>query len=86
MLINRIKVLYLGSNKSISQTLDIRAALRYEDFKNENSLDPKISLSFNLMIFSLRFSTGTSFTTPSMSQMFGSDIVGSVRDVSGSVF
>ena len=75
-------------NKSISQTLDIRAALRYEDFKNENSLDPKISLRFQPNdIFSLRFSTGTSFTMPSMSQMFGSDIVlGSVRDVNGSVF
>ena len=75
-------------NKSISGTLDIRAALRYEEFKNENSLDPKISLRYQPNdIFSLRFSTGTSFTMPSMSQMFGSDIVlGSVRDVNESVF
>ena len=86
---SRSKAALFGElNKSISQTLDIRAALRYEDFKNENSLDPKISLRFQPNdIFSLRFSTGTSFTMPSMSQMFGSDIVlGSVRDVNGSVF
>ena len=86
---SRSKAALFGElNKSISQTLDIRAALRYEDFKNENSLDPKISLRFQPNdIFSLRFSTGTSFTMPSMSQMYGSDIVlGSVRDVNGSVF
>ena len=86
---SRSKAALFGElNKSISQTLDIRAALRYEDFKNENSLDPKISLRFQPNdIFSLRFSTGTSFTMPSMSQMYGSDIVlGSVRDVNASVF
>ena len=86
---SRSKAALFGElNKSFSETLDIRAALRYEDFKNENSLDPKISLRFQPNdIFSLRFSTGTSFTMPSMSQMFGSDIVlGSVRDVNGSVF
>ena len=85
----RSKAAFFGElNKSISETLEIRAALRYEDFKNENSLDPKISLRFQPNdIFSLRFSTGTSFTMPSMSQMFGSDIVlGSVRDINGSVF
>ena len=85
----RSKAAFFGElNKSISEKLEIRAALRYEDFKNENSLDPKISLRFQPNdIFSLRFSTGTSFTMPSMSQMFGSDIVlGSVRDVNGSVF
>ena len=86
---SRFKAALFGElNKSISETLDIRAALRYEDFKNANSLDPKISLRFQPNdIFSLRFSTGTSFTMPSMSQMFGSDIVlGSVRDVNDSVF
>ena len=86
---SRSKAALFGElNKSISQTLDIRAALRYEDFKNENSLDPKISLRFQPNdIFSLRFSTGTSFSMPSMSQMYGSDIVlGSVRDVNSSVF
>jgi outer membrane receptor protein involved in Fe transport len=86
---SRSKAALFGElNKSFSETLDIRTALRYEDFKNENSLDPKISLRFQPNdIFSLRFSTGTSFTMPSMSQMFGSDIVlGSVRDVNGSVF
>ena len=74
---SRSKAALFGElNKSISQTLDIRAALRYEDFKNENSFDPKISLRFQPNdIFSLRFSTGTSFTMPSMSQMYGSDIV-----------
>ena len=86
---SRSKAALFGElNKSISQSLDIRAALRYEDFKNENSLDPKISLRFQPNdIFSLRFSTGTSFTMPSMSQMYGSNILlGSVRDVNGSVF
>jgi len=86
---SRSKAALFGElNKSFSETLDIRTALRYEDFKNENSLDSKISLRFQPNdIFSLRLSTGTSFTMPSMSQMFGSDIVlGSVRDVNDSVF
>ena len=39
---SRSKAALFGElNKSISQTLDIRAALRYGDFKNENSLIQK---------------------------------------------
>ena len=60
----------------------------YEKVDNFSSLDPKISLSYNpIDQITLRISRGTSFTMPSMAQMYSSDInLGSVRDLEGSLF
>ena len=56
--------------------------MRYEDYSNDSSFDPKLSLKYqpNEKI-SLRASRGTSFSMPSMAQMFPSDVnLGSVSD------
>ena len=61
---------------------------RYEESKNYSSFDPKVSIksTFNENIF-LRGSFGSSFSMPSMAQMFSSNInLGSVRDIEGNIF
>ena len=80
--------LFLEIEKSIQEALDLRVAARYESMKNESSFDPKISLKYNVAeALTIRFSKGTAFSTPSMAQMYSSEInLGSVRDVNDSVF
>ena len=71
--------------KKFIDSLDIRFAGRYEDFGNDSSFDPKLSFKFNpIDKVSIRASRSSSFTMPSMAQMFSSDInLGSVRDFNG---
>ena len=80
--------LFLEIEKSIQEALDLRVAARYESMKNESSFDPKISLKYNVAdALTIRFSKGTAFSSPSMAQMYSSEInLGSVRDVNDSVF
>jgi iron complex outermembrane receptor protein len=55
---------------------------RYERFNSASSFDPKISLHYEVSNnLSLRASRGSSFSMPSMAQMYSSEIIlGSVRD------
>ena len=71
--------------KKFIDSLDIRLAGRYEDFGNDSSFDPKLSFKFNpIDKVSIRASRSSSFSMPSMAQMFSSDInLGSVRDYNG---
>ena len=71
--------------KKFIDSLDIRLAGRYENFGNDSSFDPKLSFKFNpIDKVSIRASRSSSFTMPSMAQMFSSDInLGSVRDYNG---
>jgi len=71
--------------KKFIDSLGIRLAGRYEDFGNDSSFDPKLSFKFNpIDKVSIRASRSSSFTMPSMAQMFSSDInLGSVRDFNG---
>ena len=71
--------------KKFIDSLDIRLAGRYEDFGNDSSFDPKLSFKFNpIDKVSIRASRSSSFSMPSMAQMFSSDInLGSVRDFNG---
>jgi len=67
------------------EKIDIKIAGRFEEFENDSSFDPKISFKYiaseNL---TLRASRSSSFSMPSMAQMFSSDInLGSVRDFDG---
>ncbi len=69
--------------KIFSENMDLLFASRYEKVDDESSLDPKLTLNYrptnNLLI---RGSIGTSFSTPSMAQLFNSEIaLGGVRDV-----
>jgi iron complex outermembrane receptor protein len=80
--------IFFELEKNAYENLDIRLAARYESMKNESSFDPKISFKYMVSdLFTIRFSKGTAFSSPSMAQMFSSEInLGSVRDISSSVF
>ena len=71
--------------KEFFESLDVRVAGRYEDFGNDSSFDPKLSFKYHLADkISIRASRSSSFSMPSMAQMFSSDInLGSVRDFNG---
>ena len=77
------KALFFEVEKIFSENFDVLFATRYEKVENDSSFDPKLSLNFRptdkLLI---RGSVGTSFSTPSMAQLFSSKIaLGGVRDV-----
>jgi len=82
------KAMFLEIEKGFNEKLDMRFAARYESMNNESSFDPKLSLKYALAdSLSLRLSRSTAFSSPSMAQMFSSEInLGSVRDVNDSVF
>ena len=70
----------------LNSQLNIRTSARYEDYGNDQSLDPKVTLNYqpNEKLL-LRGSISSSFVMPSMAQMFSSEInLGSVRDVDDS--
>lgn len=56
---------------------------RFEKFSNISSFDPKLSFKYKLIDgFYFRASIGSSFSMPSMAQMYSSDInLGSIRDI-----
>ena len=77
------KALFFELEKIFSENFDVLFATRYEKVENDSSFDPKLSINFRpndkLLI---RGSVGTSFSTPSMAQLFSSKIaLGGVRDV-----
>ena len=86
---NRNKVaFFLEGRTNLAEVIDISLSGRYEESKNYSSFDPKVSIksTFNENIF-LRGSFGSSFSMPSMAQMFSSNInLGSVRDIEGNIF
>ena len=67
------------------ENLDLKIAGRFEEFENDSSFDPKFSIKY--IVFeniTFRASKSSSFSMPSMAQMFSSDInLGSVRDFNG---
>ena len=67
------------------ENIDLKIAGRFEDFQNDSSFDPKISFKYIATEdITLRISRSSSFSMPSMAQMFSSDInLGSVRDFNG---
>ena len=74
--------LFTEVEREFFDVLDLRLAMRYEDYSNDSSFDPKLSLKYQpTEKVTLRLSRGTSFTMPSMAQMFPSDVnLGSVLD------
>ena len=65
------KALFFELEKIFSENLDVLFATRYEKVENDSSFDPKLSINFRpndqLLISG---SVGTSFSTPSMGQLF----------------
>jgi len=82
------QAIFFETNTNFIEKLDLILSGRYEKLENESSFDPKFSfryLASDRLL--LRGSIGTSFTTPSMAQMFSSEIqLGSVRDINNSPF
>jgi len=74
--------LFTEAEREFFDVLNLRLAMRYEDYSNDSSFDPKLSLRYQPSEkIALRLSQGTSFTMPSMAQMFPSDVnLGSVLD------
>jgi len=82
------QAVFFEANKNFGGALDLILSGRYERLNNESSFDPKFSFKYSFSSdFLLRGSIGTSFTAPSMAQMFSSAIrLGSVRDIDDSPF
>jgi iron complex outermembrane receptor protein len=82
------QAVFFEANKNFGNALDLILSGRYERLDNESSFDPKFSFKYSVSRdFLLRGSFGTSFTAPSMAQMFSSEIrLGSVRDIDDSPF
>ena len=82
------QAIFFETNKNFGDSLDLILSGRYEKLKNDSSFDPKFSFKYLASEnFLLRGSIGTSFTAPSMAQMFSSEIqLGSVRDINDSPF
>ncbi|MDA9916322.1 TonB-dependent receptor [Gammaproteobacteria bacterium] len=82
------QAIFFETNMNFIEQLDLILSGRYEKLENESSFDPKFSfryLASDRLL--LRGSIGTSFTSPSMAQMFSSEIqLGSVRDINSSPF
>ena len=82
------QAIFFETNANFIEQLDLILSGRYEKLENESSFDPKFSfryLASDRLL--LRGSIGTSFTSPSMAQMFSSEIqLGSVRDINSSPF
>ncbi|MDB9947032.1 TonB-dependent receptor [Gammaproteobacteria bacterium] len=82
------QAIFFETNTNFIEQLDLILSGRYEKLENESSFDPKFSFRYLASDrFLLRGSIGTSFTSPSMAQMFSSEIqLGSVRDINSSPF
>ena len=82
------QAIFFETNTKFSETLDLIFSGRYEKLDNDSSFDPKLSFKYSPSDkFLIRGSVGTSFTAPSMAQMFSSEIqLGSVRDINNSPF
>ena len=82
------QAIFFEVNQSFKEKLDFILSGRYERLDNYSSFDPKLSIKYSASNnFLIRGSTGTSFTAPSMAQMFSSEIqLGSVRDINDSPF
>ena len=82
------QAIFFETNTKFLETVDIIVSGRYEKLENESSFDPKFSFKYSTSDkFLIRGSIGTSFTSPSMAQMFSSEIqLGSVRDINNSPF
>ena len=82
------QAIFFETNTNFIEQLDLILSGRYERLENKSSFDPKFSfryLASDRLL--LRGSIGTSFTSPSMAQMFSSEIqLGSVRDINSSPF
>jgi iron complex outermembrane receptor protein len=71
----RTKAVFAEIATDLSDNLELKGAIRYEDLESDSNVDPKISLRYQSsdeVIF--RASVSTSFREPSLSQQFASGV------------
>ena len=72
----RTNAVFMEASTDLSDQLELKGAIRYEDLENDSNVDPKISLRYQASDdVVLRASVSTSFREPSLAQLF-SDTVG----------
>ena len=66
---------FVEASTDLSDRLELRGAMRYEDLENDSNVDPKISLRYEASDeVILRASVSTSFREPSLSQLYTSGV------------
>ena len=72
----RTNAIFMEASTDLSDQLELKGAIRYEDLENDSNVDPKISLRYQASDdVVLRASVSTSFREPSLAQLY-SDTVG----------
>ena len=72
----RTNAVFMEASTDLSDQLELKGAIRYEDLENDSNVDPKISLRYQASDdVVLRASVSTSFREPSLAQLY-SDTVG----------
>jgi iron complex outermembrane receptor protein len=72
----RTNAVFMEASTDLSDQLEIKGAIRYEDLENDSNVDPKISVRYQANDdVVLRASVSTSFREPSLAQLY-SDTVG----------
>ena len=66
---------FLEASTDLSENLEIKGAVRYEDLENDSNVDPKLSLRYQASDeVILRASVSTSYREPSLSQLYTSTV------------
>ena len=69
------EAIFVEAVTNITDDLEIRGALRYENLEKDSTLDPKISLRYQATDdLVIRASASSSFREPSLNQLFNSDV------------
>ncbi|MDC3124928.1 TonB-dependent receptor [Gammaproteobacteria bacterium] len=72
----RTNAIFMEASTDLSDQLELKGAIRYEDLENDSNVDPKISVRYQASDdVVLRASVSTSFREPSLAQLY-SDTVG----------
>ena len=72
----RTNAVFVEASTDLTDQLELKGAIRYEDLENDSNVDPKISLRYQVNDdVILRASVSTSFREPSLAQLY-SDTVG----------
>ena len=71
----RTNAVFMEASTDLSDQLELKGAIRYEDLETDSNVDPKISLRYQANDdVVLRASVSTSFREPSLSQLFTSGV------------
>ena len=67
----RTNAVFVEASTDLTDQLELKGAIRYEDLENDSNVDPKISLRYQVNDdVILRASVSTSFREPSLAQLY----------------